>query len=290
MTNTAVAVTGVTGQVGAAVTARCPEAAALTNRFDDDLGPLIHRLNELSPSRLINCAAYTQVDRAEAEPELATRINADAPRQLARWCRRHAVAMIHFSTDYVFNGSAQQPYREIDCPQPINQYGQSKLAGERAIQDIGGFGAIFRTSWVLGEVGNNFVKTILRLGCERDQLQVVADQWGRPTSAALLAEAALIVELQPESLPQVIHLTDSGQPTTWFEIACYTLNRARDFGYRGIDASAVQPIPTSAFPTAARRPLNSLLDCSLFDRLIGLTRPPWQHTVDGVISSNATTW
>lgn len=290
MSRESLAVTGSTGQVGSEVVRCRPDAIQLTARLDEDWTQLLKQLDSASPRRIINCAAYTQVDQAESEPQRATLINAQAPERMARWCLENSAHLVHFSTDYVFDGTQQKPYQEHDQTCPSNRYGESKLVGEIAIQQAGAASVIFRTSWVIGKHGHNFIKTILRLGCERNHLRVVADQWGRPTSADLLAEAALAVQIDPDGPPQLMHLTDSGEPTTWFELACYTLNRAHDYGYPGIDASAVGAIPTSAYPTAARRPLNSLLDCSRFDQVVGLNRLPWQHTLDGVIAHYAQNW
>ena len=285
-----IAVTGASGQVGSAVLNQDSAVQSLSSRFDDDMDAVLAELHQISPKRLINAAAYTQVDRAEAEHQTAFQINGDALLALSNWCGANNSELIHFSTDYVFNGQAKTAYLEHDAPDPINVYGRSKLAGEQAIGQHHCRGLIIRTSWVLGSRGRNFVTTILRAGLNRSRLQVVDDQWGRPTSAELLALVARTVDIPTEQTAQLMHLSDAGEPTTWFEIARYALSRARDYGYTGIGASCVDPIKSSGYPTAARRPLNSLLDCSQFDRSVGLIRRPWQETVDRVVEQDVNNW
>ena len=283
MTNRSIAVTGSSGQVGFAVKSRLDCCQVIEDRFTSNMAPVIEKLEQHHPSRLINAAAYTAVDRAETEQILANTVNAHATGVLADWCAKNACFLVHFSTDYVFDGSVSRPYVETDPARPINAYGSSKHKGESAIFQHQLAGVIYRTSWVMGVSGHNFVRTMLRLGTERDTLAVVSDQWGRPTSADLLAEAALFVSETHSPTMSLFHLTDSGEPTNWYEIACYALDRARDFGYRGLSSEAIQPISTAQYPTPARRPANSLLDCSRFDRVIGLARPHWKLTVDRIV-------
>ena len=285
-----IATTGASGQVGSAVLTQDPEVTKITARFDQGLESLVEELDHVRPQRLINGAAYTQVDQAESEQTIAKVVNADAVGTLSTWCKTANSELIHFSTDYIFDGQAKQPYHEDDRPSPINVYGHTKLAGEQAVQRSQCLGLIIRTSWVLGHPGRNFVTTILRAGLEWTDLQVVNDQWGRPTSAALLASIALNVEIDSGQPATMFHVTDSGEPTTWYEIACYALNRARDFGYTGLDGAAVSPIASTSYQTAARRPLNSLLDCSRFDQLIGIQRPLWKTTVDEIVEHDASNW
>ena len=283
MTRQAIAVTGGSGQVGSAVQSRFNHCQVIEARFASDMSPVVEELHTHRPSRLINAAAYTAVDRAETESTLAETVNAHATGVLADWCSQNACFFVHFSTDYVFDGTSSRPYCETDPVRPINAYGVSKRRGEVAAFAYRLAGAVYRTSWVMGETGDNFVRTMLRLGTERETLTVVNDQWGRPTSADLLAEAALVVSETQSPTLSLFHLTDSGEPTTWYEIACYALDRARDFGYRGLTSEAIQPISTAQYPTPARRPANSLLDCSRFDRVIGLARPHWKLTVDRIV-------
>ena len=283
MADAAIALCGATGQVGSAVKARGVRCAIVDARFTDTMGPVVETLDRLQPTRLINAAAYTAVDQAEIDREAATFVNAHAPGALAAWCADNDCLMVHFSTDYVFDGSLTRPYQEIDSVRPINTYGLSKRQGEVAIFPHRLAGVILRTSWVMGVEGHNFVHTMLRLGRERKELSVVNDQWGRPTSADLLAEVAVTVTETQAPTMTLYHLSDSGEPTTWHAIACYALDRARDFGYRGLTSEAVRPISSADFKTTARRPANSLLDCSRFDRVIGIPRQPWQHTVDRIV-------
>ena len=278
-----IALTGGTGQVGSIIQARRDCCALVNERFTQTMKPVIAELDTLQPMRLINAAAYTAVDRAETEQTDAEIVNACGPDALASWCATNDCLMVHFSTDYVFDGLCSRPYVEDDPARPINAYGRSKYQGEIAVLSHQLAGVTYRTSWVMGIEGHNFIHTMLRLGKERRELFVVNDQWGRPTSADLLAEAALSVTEKQFPNMTLFHLTDSGKPTNWHAIACYALDRAHDFGYRGLSSSAVRPISTAKFKTAARRPANSVLDCSKFDRLIGIPRPPWQQTVDRIV-------
>jgi dTDP-4-dehydrorhamnose reductase len=287
---TTIAVTGISGQVGSALHAQQSDIQPVFARFTHDMAPVISELNAIRPQRLINAAAFTQVDRAETDLDTSQIVNTDAPSRLAKWCRSESAVLIHFSTDYVFDGQAKRPYVETDPPAPLNVYGATKYAGELQILDSACHGLVLRTSWVLGRGQKNFVTTILRAGLERNQLQVVNDQYGRPTSADLLAKIALEAPISRNQSAQILHVTDSGEPTNWFDIASYALNRARDFGYRGLDASNIEPIASASYPQAAKRPMNSLLDCSLFDRTIGIARRPWQDTVDAVVASDVSNW
>ena len=283
MADAAIALCGATGQVGSAVKARRDHCAIVDARFTDTMEPVLETLDHLRPTRLINAAAYTAVDQAESDREVATLVNAHAPGALAAWCANNACLMVHFSTDYVFDGSLARPYQEMDSVHPINAYGLSKRQGEVAIFSHRLAGVILRTSWVMGVEGHNFVHTMLRLGQEREELSVVNDQWGRPTSADLLAEVAVTVTDTQAPTMALYHVSDAGEPTTWHAIACYALDRARDFGYRGLTSESVRPVSSADFKTTARRPANSLLDCSRFDRVIGIPRQPWQHTVDRIV-------
>ena len=230
------------------------------------------------PSVVINAAAYTAVDKAEDDEALAHAINAEAPGMMARACTAQNIPFLHVSTDYVFEGSGEAPWRPTDPVAPQNAYGRTKLAGEKAVQAAGGNTSILRTSWVFSAHGNNFVKTMLRLSETRDHLTVVADQIGGPTPARAIA-AALLTMAEAMKRGQgggIYHL--AGQPpTSW---ACF----AREtFDLAGC-AVTVEDIPTSAYPTPAARPLNSRLDCSSLTADFGITPPDWRAELKTVIA------
>jgi dTDP-4-dehydrorhamnose reductase len=228
-----------------------------TADFDapDTLPALIARI---APDVVVNAAAYTAVDRAEDQPEAAFRANADAPRAMAEACARRDALLVHYSTDYVFNGTATRPYREDDPTNPLGVYGASKLAGEQAIQASGARHMIFRTAWVYAAHGKNFLLTMLRLAKERDELRVVADQVGTPTSAALIADVTAAALRQPSMPSGLWHLTAHGR-TSWHGFAEAIVDGAFE---RGLIARKppVVPIATADFPTRARRPAYSCLD------------------------------
>lgn len=226
-------------------------------------------IHAAAPRAVINAAAYTAVDRAETEEPLATRINAEAPAAMAQACAERAIPFLHVSTDYVFDGSGETAWREDDPVAPLNAYGRSKLAGERAVRAAGGRHVILRTSWVFSAHGANFLKTMLRLGETRDSLSVVADQLGGPTPAADIAATLL-------SLTQA--LCDGQGGGTYHYAGAPAVSWA-DFA-RAIFAAAgrdvaVTDIPTSAYPTPARRPLNSRLDCAKLRADFGITPADW---------------
>jgi dTDP-4-dehydrorhamnose reductase len=238
------------------------------------------------PQAIVNAAAYTAVDKAESEPERAQRINADAPAVLAEAARRHGAWLVHYSTDYVFDGSGTAP-RDEDAPTgPLGVYGRSKLAGEHHIRASGCKHLVFRTSWVYAARGGNFAKTMLKLAAERDRLTVVDDQHGAPTGADLIADVsahALRSALQDERLAGTYHLVAAGE-TSWHGYACHVIERGRAQGRPvKVAADAVLPVPSSAFPTPARRPLNSRLSTGRLQRAFGLHLPPWQQGVDRLL-------
>ena len=219
---------------------------------------------------VINAAAWTAVDGAEAEPARAMAVNATAPGVMAQACAARGLPFLHISTDYVFDGSGHAPWRPDAPCAPLNAYGRSKRAGEVAVRAAGGRAAILRTSWVFSADGANFVKTMLRLGAERDVLRVVDDQWGGPTPAAAIAQALAVMAgaLRDGAPGGTWHL--AGQPaTTWARFARETLRLA------GLPAR-VDPIATADWPTPARRPLNSRLDCATLTADFGITPPDWQ--------------
>ncbi|MBU6438172.1 MAG: dTDP-4-dehydrorhamnose reductase, partial [Betaproteobacteria bacterium] len=235
-------------------------------------------LERLQPQVVVNAAAYTAVDKAEAEPELAQQINAVTPGRYAQWCAENHRAMVHYSSDYVFDGAKTraESYAEGDVPAPQGAYGRSKLAGEQAVMQSGCEHLVLRTSWVVGAHGGNFAKTMLRLARERDTLRVVADQWGAPTSAALIADVTahlLRAHLRGEGAGGLYHLAAAGV-TNWCEYARFVIANARDMGLATrATPDSVQAITTADYPTPARRPHNSRLDCSRLQSTFGLQLP-----------------
>ncbi len=288
--------TGINGQVGHALKQAFSTNALFSHvvigldRTQLDLtnhDQIRDAVQTLKPDLIINPAAYTAVDIAEKEPELAFAINAEAPRVLAEEAAKIGARLIHFSTDYVYSGAKLGPYIETDATAPLSVYGKSKLAGEGAIRSVGLPHLIFRTSWVYGAYGNNFLKTILRLARERDTLRIVADQVGAPTSSHSIAEAILMVltrlttEAQPIDASGTYHLVNAGQ-TSWHGFATaiveeYMLLQA----FRGwlplkVSPAAIQAITTEEYPTPAIRPANSLLDCAKLARDFSLSLPDWR--------------
>lgn len=221
--------------------------------------------------RIVNCAAYTAVDRAESEPDAAWRVNALGPQVLAEVCAGRDIPLIHVSTDYVFDGTARRPYTEADTPHPLGIYGTTKRQGEIAVEQSGCRARVVRTSWLYSEFGHNFLKTMLRLGAEKERLTVVDDQHGSPTYAPNLARTILhLAENETENY-DVYHYCDAGE-TTWYAFA-RTIFRLTG------NPIPVAPIPTSDFPTAARRPAYSVLDTSKI-RGAGVAVPPWEKGVE----------
>lgn len=232
-------------------------------------------VDRVAPDLVVNAAAYTAVDRAESERDLAFRINAQAPGMLAEACARAGIALVHFSTDYVFDGSQSRPWREDDPTGPLGVYGQSKLAGEEAIRDSGAAHKIFRLCWVYGPRGQNFMLTMLRLARERDHLRVVDDQRGTPTSAWRVAQAvAGALRVMPRA-SGTWHLAAEGE-CSWFGFANEIFSQAVQ---RGLLAKAptVEAITSAEFPTAARRPAYSRLDTRAFTRDTGLHLGDWRE-------------
>jgi dTDP-4-dehydrorhamnose reductase len=241
---------------------------------------LLQGVAQLAPQVIVNAAAYTAVDRAESEPALAQRINAEAPARLARWCAQASATLVHYSSDYVFDGSGGTARDESAATGPLSEYGRSKLAGEEAIRASHARHLILRTSWVYAARGANFAKTMLRLAAEREQLRVVADQIGAPTGADLLADCtaqALPQLLRQAQLGGSYHLCAAGE-THWADYARFVIDTARALG-QTLRCNEVLGIASSDYPTPARRPLNSRLDCRRFQSTFGLTLPPWQQGV-----------
>jgi dTDP-4-dehydrorhamnose reductase len=247
---------------------------------------------QVRPDLIINPAAYTAVDKAESEPELAFAINAIAPRILAEEAAKIGAGLIHFSTDYVFDGSKLTPYVETDQVHPLSVYGHSKLMGELAIQSVGLPHLILRTSWVYGAHGNNFLKTILRLSAARDQLSIVNDQWGAPTSSHSIAAAVyeLVVLWDTGNAQQsgVYHLTNTGS-TSWFGFAkailqAYEVNASQfQLPTLKITSETITAITTADYPTPAVRPKNSRLDNAKLHSIFGVALPSWEHALTDVM-------
>ena len=285
-----VLVTGVSGQVGGALVARLQAGAALltADRTVLDLAaphaiPAV--LDRLAPDIILNPAAYTAVDKAEDEPALAMRVNAQAPGAIARWAAARRVPLIHFSTDYVFDGSGEGAWREDDAPHPLSVYGATKLAGETEIRGAGGTFLVVRTSWVYAAEGKNFLRTIARLARERTELRIVADQIGAPTSAALIGD--VVAGMLSEGMETVrelcaragglVHLAASGE-TSWCGFASAIVEglKARDVR---LAVERIVPIATEDYPTKARRPRNSRLDLGRLQAIFGITPPLWQNAL-----------
>lgn len=243
-------------------------------------------LQRLSPDIIVNAAAYTAVDKAESEPQRAHAINAGAVALMAEHAARHGALLVHYSTDYVFDGTQAQAYQETDPTCPVNVYGQSKLAGEQAIAASGCRNLVFRTSWVFSSYGANFLKTVLRLAREREQLSIVDDQIGAPTSAELIADVtalALAAHGRNALDNGLYHLTAGGE-TSWHGLACHAVNGFQALGLPlKLAASQIRPIPTTDYPLPAVRPSNSRLDGGKLGQGLGLTLPDWRIHADRAI-------
>jgi dTDP-4-dehydrorhamnose reductase len=254
-------------------------------------------MREVRPRWVVNAAAHTAVDKAESEPDLAFAINATAPRILAEEAKDIGAVVVHYSTDYIFDGTKATPYVESDPANPLNVYGRSKLAGEMALSASGAAYFTFRTSWVYGATGNNFVRSMLRLAREREHLRIVADQHGGPTWSFELARLTADVIGQMERLAEqkacslseavlplsgVYHATGSGE-TTWYGFAAQAIAELQKHE-PGTKLASVEPIPTSEYPTPAKRPLNSMLDCSKLARVFGWRMPDWRDSLSLVVA------
>lgn len=283
--------TGTTGQVGATLLPLLQEWATVVTpaREQFDLsrpGELAARLDDLKPDLIVNPAAYTAVDKAEDEPELAFRINSEAPAAISKWAARHNVSLIHFSTDYVFDGSGSEPRREDSATGPLSVYGASKLAGDTAVAASGAPHLIVRTSWVYAAGGANFLRTIARLAKERQELRIVADQIGAPTSATTIADVvAAIIPRDPagmdavfERQKSVVNVVCAGE-TSWHGFATEIVAGLKA---RGTDllVETIVPIRTDEFPVKAKRPANSRLSLERLRRDFGLETPTWQSALE----------
>lgn len=252
-----------------------------------DLEGLASAVRQLRPDVIVNAAAHTAVDKAESEPELAQRLNAEAPAVLAREAAALGATLVHYSTDYVFDGSGQEPWLEDHPTGPLSVYGRGKLAGERAIRESGCSHLIFRTSWVYAARGGNFAKTMLRLGAERERLTVIDDQWGAPTGADLIADVTAHAIRHLRSRPEDVgtyHLAAGGF-TTWFSYASHVLETARKIApTKALAVKDIAPVATEAFPLPAPRPRNSRLNTQRLQSTFDLVLPPWQQGVDRMLA------
>lgn len=301
--------TGKKGQIGAQLAALLPplgEVSAFDRQELDLLNPdqLRQTIRDVQPNMVVNAAAYTSVDQAEREEKQARIINVDAPALMAEEAKRIGALLVHYSTDYVFDGSSSVPYAETDQPNPLNVYGKTKLAGEEAIQAVGAAHLIFRTAWVYGTRGRNFLLTILRLATEREELKIVCDQFGAPTWSHEIAKATARVLLRlskqgREAISKfggIYHMTATGK-TSWFEFADAILEEASRMP-RGIPwfetATKGQPlltrrvtaIPTEEYPTPARRPAFSVLSNSRLKQDFGFALPAWSLQLRSVFAED----
>ena len=289
-------VTGATGQVGSALGRELASLAELrlTARNDLDLSKphaIAGRLNELMPDLIVNAAAYTAVDKAETEPDAAFTVNASAVKALGEWAVRRNAPIIHFSTDYVFDGNASEPYAETHPLNPLSVYGKSKAEGERLLLETGAPCLVVRTAWVYSEAGKNFVKTIARLAVEKEELAIVSDQMGTPTSSSQIAQfICKLVRENAGSLPElfeksahVVHFAASGR-TSWHGFASAIVTGMRRCGI-AVKTSSIRAIPSSDYPAAATRPHFSCLSTERLERVFGFCPGPWVHALDQVLDS-----
>ncbi|MGE6660129.1 dTDP-4-dehydrorhamnose reductase [Pseudomonas sp. NPDC077408] len=288
-------VCGAGGQVGHELINRASgyglEALGMTRDNLDitDAGQVADLVSRLKPGLIINAAAYTHVDNAETHSERAYSVNRDGAERLAQAARQASIPLLHISTDYVFSGNARAPYGEEDEVAPTGVYGASKLAGEAAIQAVLDEHLILRTSWVYGVHGHNFVKTMLRLGCQRDALSVVADQYGCPTQAGSIADALLELAqryAQNGVLAWGLYHYSGRSPCTWFDFALEVFRQAEAKGMLAARPK-VSPISTAQYPTPARRPAWSVLDCSKFETTFGIETHDWHDDLSIVLDALA---
>jgi len=259
-----------------------PDGTACEVADFDQPASLAALLDRVQPTVVVNAAAYTAVDRAEEDRDAAFRANAEAPGVLARWCAQAGVPLVHYSTDYVFDGQGTRPYREDDATAPLGVYGASKLVGEQAVRAAGGRHLIFRTAWVYASHSANFLRTMLRVGAERDVLRVVADQIGTPTPAALIADVTAQALQHDGALSGTWHLTAKGE-TSWHGFAEAIFAEAVATGVLP-RAPKVEAITTAEYPTPAKRPAYSHLDVAKLEQDFGVVLPSWQDGLKRVIA------
>ncbi|MDM9620293.1 dTDP-4-dehydrorhamnose reductase [Rhizobium sp. S96] len=282
---------GKNGQVGLALQQSLQPLGEVIacGRGSVDIGAidsLAGQLDRLNPDVIVNAAAYTQVDLAETEVDAAFRVNEAAVKVMADYARDHGALLVHYSTDYVFDGQKNGPYVETDETHPLNVYGRSKRAGEAAIEASGCRRLVFRTSWVFSADGTNFIKTMLRLAAERSSLRVVADQFGAPTAAELIADVTALSiagHAKGDLASGIYHLTSSGK-TSWYELARYVVRRAGDLGFLlKAGPGDIEPVTTEEFPRPATRPKNSCLDTGALRSALGISLPDWTLHVDRIL-------
>ena len=253
-----------------------------------NLDSLRETIERIKPDVLVNAAAYTAVDKAQSEPEQAACLNHRAPALMAELMKANGGCLVHYSTDYVFDGSGDQPWKEDDPTGPLSVYGATKLAGEQAIQNSDCNHLIFRTSWVYASRGNNFAKTMLRLAQERDTLNVINDQIGAPTGADLIADITAHALRQWQQRPAssgLYHLAAGGE-TSWYDYASYVIDWAAAAGMP-MAVQAVNPIPSQDYPVPAQRPKNSRLDCQALQRTFELQLPDWKQGVERMLQETS---
>lgn len=282
-----VLITGAQGQLGMALQhhplAKQMNLHAL-NRQQLDIthfASIEHAINTIKPDVIINSAAYTAVDKAESEYELALQINAKGAQQLAQACEAHHIPFIHISTDYIFDGNKPLPYKEKDPAHPVNRYGESKWQGEQAVREACEKHLILRVSGVFSEYGQNFFKTMLRLAKERKELRIVADQITCPTYAGDIAET--LYKLIQEPKWGTYHYCNQ-EATSWFHFASHIIETARQ--YQPLQVENIIPIPASEYVTPAKRPAYSVLDCEKIKQDAGITQKPWKAAVQSILSRN----
>jgi dTDP-4-dehydrorhamnose reductase len=295
MANSKILIFGSSGQVGWELRqklARLGEIAAIeTPKVDfSQLDSVRETVRASKPAIILNAAAYTAVDKAETEPELAMAINATAPGVIAEEAKRLGSILVHYSTDYVFDGKKPSPYVETDVPNPLSVYGKTKLAGDQAILAVGCEALILRTTWVYGARGQNFLLTMLRLAGERSELRIVDDQFGAPTSSECIAQATadILAQILPPAVgglqgrSGIYNLTNAGE-TTWFGFAKALLTSQCEFN--GTAVPNLVPIKTNEFPRPARRPANSRLSCQRLEETFGLRMPSWEDALSHVLET-----
>lgn len=280
-------VTGANGQVGRSLQARVPNGIDLVALTSDQLNitsdvniKLV--LEEHKPDVVINAAAYTAVDKAEVEEEDARAVNALGPKLLADACKENNAFLVHISTDYVFNGEANLPYRETDPINPINLYGKSKAEGEQAVMRSGARYAILRTSWVFSEYGKNFLKTMLTLGQQQSKLNIVSDQMGAPTYAGHIADAIYDIIANKDKIDHEIFHFTGNQITSWMDFAKFIFKTAYETGKLSRRVF-VKGITSDEYPTASKRPKNSVMDCKKIKNLCGIEASDWQAAVKEIV-------
>lgn len=293
LNNKKILLTGGNGQVGHALSSQLLDLNLVTlsrNELDlSDVDAIRRTLREIRPDIIINPAAFTAVDKAELEPDLAYAINAIAPRVMAEEAAKIGSALIHFSTDYVFDGNQEKSYNEKDTTNPTNVYGKTKLAGEEAIRNVGIPFLILRTSWVYGPHGNNFLKTILHLASEKECLGIVSDQIGAPTSSVSIASALNQLlrqwDTEKSSDAGIYHFTNAGN-TSWYGFACEIIKQYEVMHKQPVLKTAVHNIKalsTAEYPTLATRPANSCLDNTKLKQTFGISLPNWQEGLQTVM-------